>query len=332
MIVRNPPRFADWLLDHLGYTGGNPALAGDLLEEFRNGRSRAWYWRQTLMVIAHGIHRNAAASRTYLAATLAGFAVQVLLALAFWSRQFPPRLHGLGWILVVIVAYIAAQVFWAEAKDRLFGEPNLRLLLATAGSPHRRLATILVSCETCFVYLFCYSFVAMFCSSLPLDDLASQECVWLAIAALTPLVSVPRPRPPKPAEPAAPAAQPSVFEPHWNWLCDPPQVTLLLDDGRAIPLRHDCAVESLFVSGDALLAVFLLRRAPTRESLRRAIWLAGARNHAGRGVDPTRTLPLADFVPLLDAASAPSTERFFCDPPHQSRWQRLTRHLRRRAD
>ena len=46
MNEMRPPSLATWLLAH---TPGprNEALAGDLLEELRSGRSRAWFWSQT---------------------------------------------------------------------------------------------------------------------------------------------------------------------------------------------------------------------------------------------------------------------------------------------
>ncbi len=47
-----PPRLAVWLLEHLIPGERNDALAGDLLEEFRSGRSAAWYWRQVLSCVA----------------------------------------------------------------------------------------------------------------------------------------------------------------------------------------------------------------------------------------------------------------------------------------
>jgi preprotein translocase subunit SecY len=49
MTPIEPPSVATWLLKHLGRR--NDALAGDLLEEYRRGRSAAWYWRQVLTAI-----------------------------------------------------------------------------------------------------------------------------------------------------------------------------------------------------------------------------------------------------------------------------------------
>jgi hypothetical protein len=45
-----PPAVATWILEHLLGDKHEP-LAGDLLEEFRQGRSASWYWRQVLIAI-----------------------------------------------------------------------------------------------------------------------------------------------------------------------------------------------------------------------------------------------------------------------------------------
>lgn len=52
MTRTEPPRIATWLLAHCTPGARNEALAGDLLEEFRHGRSRGWYSRQVLAAIA----------------------------------------------------------------------------------------------------------------------------------------------------------------------------------------------------------------------------------------------------------------------------------------
>ena len=52
MSSRNPPRIATWLMEHLTTAERDEAIAGDLEEEFRGGRSTAWYWRQALAALA----------------------------------------------------------------------------------------------------------------------------------------------------------------------------------------------------------------------------------------------------------------------------------------
>jgi hypothetical protein len=53
-----PPLLATWLLEHQTTGGRDEALAGDLREEFRAGRSSGWYWRQVITAIAIGWARS----------------------------------------------------------------------------------------------------------------------------------------------------------------------------------------------------------------------------------------------------------------------------------
>jgi hypothetical protein len=55
MKQTHPPALAAWMLDHLTPGRQNLALAGDLHEEFCNGRSAVWYWRQAVSAIAIGL-------------------------------------------------------------------------------------------------------------------------------------------------------------------------------------------------------------------------------------------------------------------------------------
>ncbi len=52
MRSSQPPPVATWVLKHFG--SRNEALTGDLVEEYRQGRSTVWYWRQVLMVVVVG--------------------------------------------------------------------------------------------------------------------------------------------------------------------------------------------------------------------------------------------------------------------------------------
>ena len=51
MTASRPPAIATWLLYHLVLGSHNEAVTGDLLEEFKNRQSVAWYWRQAIWAI-----------------------------------------------------------------------------------------------------------------------------------------------------------------------------------------------------------------------------------------------------------------------------------------
>jgi len=51
----NPPTRAIWLLQHACPRSDNEALTGDLIERFREGQSRVWFWKQVLIAIAVGV-------------------------------------------------------------------------------------------------------------------------------------------------------------------------------------------------------------------------------------------------------------------------------------
>lgn len=51
MNARRPPRFAQALLQRCSRGRFQESLEGDLLEEFAEGRSSAWYWRQVFCAV-----------------------------------------------------------------------------------------------------------------------------------------------------------------------------------------------------------------------------------------------------------------------------------------
>jgi hypothetical protein len=51
MNNREPPRMAVWLLKQWASPYRREALLGDLLEMYRGGRSRTWYWRQVVAAL-----------------------------------------------------------------------------------------------------------------------------------------------------------------------------------------------------------------------------------------------------------------------------------------
>jgi hypothetical protein len=72
-----PPATATWLLEHFSPGKRNEALAGDLLEEFQNGRTAGWYWSQVLGAVALGWFRESLAHPS------------VLFFAALWSIAAP---------------------------------------------------------------------------------------------------------------------------------------------------------------------------------------------------------------------------------------------------
>jgi len=55
MRLRTPPQLATWLLRHAGPRYRRDSLVGDLFEEYQRGRSRGWYWQQTLSALLTGL-------------------------------------------------------------------------------------------------------------------------------------------------------------------------------------------------------------------------------------------------------------------------------------
>jgi hypothetical protein len=54
MNNRQPPRMAVWLLRQWASPYQRESLLGDLLETYRAGRSRMWYWRQVITALILG--------------------------------------------------------------------------------------------------------------------------------------------------------------------------------------------------------------------------------------------------------------------------------------
>jgi len=107
-----PPRIATWLLERLGPDYRNESLAGDLFEEYQQGRSRAWYWREVILAICIGRAMSLRRLLPRLAASaLLRFSTEVagLLGVIALSQQFRHACAS-GWMadFASIVALLAA--------------------------------------------------------------------------------------------------------------------------------------------------------------------------------------------------------------------------------
>lgn len=102
MTLRKPPAIAAWMLQRMTPGNYNDALAGDLLEEFRQGRPLRWYWRQAIAAVV--LERSRDLCRQWPAIIFA--ALWALAAPAFWrcitlrvsqTNKFTSSVFHLAW-------------------------------------------------------------------------------------------------------------------------------------------------------------------------------------------------------------------------------------------
>ena len=190
MSTRRPPALATWLLDRLGYTHENPALAGDLLEEFQAGRPAAWYWRQTLTVILKTPGRKRI-SWLCSKALLAGYLAQLPVVYYLWRSHTLPEVHGvLGWTLALLVsafALILSVVLRTVITGGRFLD-DLRRLLWIQGNlaPVRRVAVIglFVTAFGEGVLVYCFAATFQPADLKPLGGVIGAEIALLSLQVL----------------------------------------------------------------------------------------------------------------------------------------------------
>jgi hypothetical protein len=180
MISNRPPRLATWLLRCSGLAEENIPLAGDLMEEFQNGRSAAWFWRQTLVAIATSAGRNARRFHRYLLAIVAGWTAQAGIAIVLWRFHVPSTLHGLAWGIVALLGVILIVLPRHSRSPSREATQGLRTLAGDKGVSHQsRAALLAVLAASRLGYLVGYFLLALLVPNLTLAVLASVELSWL---------------------------------------------------------------------------------------------------------------------------------------------------------
>ncbi len=95
MNSRPAPRAATWLLERVGRSRFEP-LIGDLVEQFEEGHSRLWYWRQAVGALAIDLARALRShSLSFIAAVAAG-CVSIRLWHAGYSYAIQPLHENLS--------------------------------------------------------------------------------------------------------------------------------------------------------------------------------------------------------------------------------------------
>jgi len=155
---KKPPALATWILEHLQPGEKNHALEGDLAEEFGNGRSSIWYWRQVLAAVAIGLagtireHWLAmvfAALWTAPIPTLDIFVLRKIEMTPFFAQRW-----GLAWPLSTICD-LGLTIAWAILYIWLgLAVSFLAHWIAEQSTPLRRLKRSLLVSGSVFVALF----------------------------------------------------------------------------------------------------------------------------------------------------------------------------------
>jgi hypothetical protein len=109
MSDRHPPAFATWLAQRLMAGPRQESLLGDLIEQYRQGRSGVWYWRQVCAAIVMGTARDLASHKLL---ALRALAIGWTL---YYLSGFPVGWGGLAaeaWVEQRIVCDSFACQFW----------------------------------------------------------------------------------------------------------------------------------------------------------------------------------------------------------------------------
>jgi hypothetical protein len=115
-----PPALATWCLERLRFGVTNDFLIGDLIEEYRRGRSRSWYWKQVVAAFFVNFGEEVRAHPLLATRTVASvWSVWYLYNFAFRSSlqkltiPLPPTI-GFMWLLAGCVAWAGAG--WVVAR------------------------------------------------------------------------------------------------------------------------------------------------------------------------------------------------------------------------
>jgi len=119
MTVNHPPKFAAWLLQHLGCSDDNDAVLGDLAERYQEGKASAWYWKQTLTAIVVSTFEDIRARKAQaLRAVLGGCLVHI--SIEFLTTPYYP-----------LVPYWVPLRWWGTGFETIAGSA-IALLLGIA--------------------------------------------------------------------------------------------------------------------------------------------------------------------------------------------------------
>jgi hypothetical protein len=163
MNPKNPPRIARWMMEHVMPSGSDEAIAGDLLEHFRAGRSTGWYWRQVITAISAALSRRVWLHRApLLFAALWSFLAPAWVLLNArlhwdrsvamlripwpWSMILPIFLASAVGLLFIWLGVLVYVVLCRTLLGRLhFGRPGIAILSSIAAFAAAQICALLIT-------------------------------------------------------------------------------------------------------------------------------------------------------------------------------------------
>lgn len=122
MRSNQPPPIANWLLRHFGSSPNNDSVIGDLNEQYRQGRSRSWYWREALVAILF----SGGQSMLRLVGTssvVALFITMLMLMARDGAFRPPDPISALGLIgtidCLILITLLALRAIWRSSVNAL---------------------------------------------------------------------------------------------------------------------------------------------------------------------------------------------------------------------
>jgi hypothetical protein len=181
MKEQQPPRVATWLARLLVSGARGESLIGDLVEQYSQGRSWGWYWRQVLAAIVVGaVHDIATHKGLALRALTIGWALYYLLAFPVaWAGGIAEN-----WVGEHVIACEPVS-FWCQFwRNQLSAELLILVACAVSGSIVARLNrkhwVAMLGLYAASVLLFEYGMIAWLVSRGPAPGPVSRGALLLA--------------------------------------------------------------------------------------------------------------------------------------------------------
>ena len=182
---RQPPALAAQLLRYFAIPTRCEALMGDLTEEFENGRSACWYWKQTLVAIL----RNGQFTPGFRVASLIGWAfLQFIVVLLLWNYTKLSLFAGVGLgLLLTLLQHRGRRLLAGGTKWR-----DIQHLLCRADGPFNYRGVplwSLIVCDEFVDQLTTYLYLTASIGPFRFRSLIFCEILWLiAHAVVVPAV------------------------------------------------------------------------------------------------------------------------------------------------